>query len=78
MDSGVLSMMLIVSIFLGALGLGALLWGLKEGLFDDPKKFLEAAQFDGEDELKDAAMMEQKRKELKKKKDMQKNYMPPD
>jgi len=60
------------------LGLGALLWGLKEGLFDDPKKFLEAAQFDGEDELKDAAMMEQKRKELKKKKDMQKNYMPPD
>jgi len=76
MDSGVLSMMLIVSIFLGALGLGALLWGLKNGLFDDPKKFLEAAKFDGEDELSDAVMMEKKRKEFKK--NREKNYMPPD
>ena len=76
MDSGVLSMMMIVSIFLGALGLGALLWGLKQGLFDDPKKFLEAAKFDGEEDLNDAVMLEKKQKELKKKKE--KNYMPPD
>jgi cbb3-type cytochrome oxidase maturation protein len=76
LDSGVLSMMMIVSIFLGALGLGALLWGLKQGLFDDPKKFLEAAKFDGEEDLNDAVLLEKKRKELKEKK--AKNYMPPD
>jgi len=78
MDSGVLSMMLIVSIFLGALGLGALLWGLKQGLFDDPKKFLEAAKYDGEEDLKDAVKMEEKRKQMKEKRDRQQNYMPPD
>jgi len=77
MDSGVLSMMLTVSIFLGALGLGALLWGLKNGLFDDPKKFLEAAKYDGEDELQDAIEMEKKKEALKEKK-RQENYMPPD
>jgi len=76
LDSGVLSMMMIVSIFLGALGLGALLWGLKQGLFDDPKRFLEAAKFDGEEDLNDAILLEKKRKELKEKK--KKNYMPPD
>jgi cbb3-type cytochrome oxidase maturation protein len=69
-------MMMIVSIFLGALGLGALLWGLKQGLFDDPKRFLEAAKFDGEEDLNDAILLEKKRKELKEKK--KKNYMPPD
>ena len=77
MDSGVLSMMLIVSIFLGALGLGALLWGLKQGLFDDPKKFLEAAKFDTEEELQDAIKMQKKKEALQEKK-RQENYMPPD
>jgi len=78
LDSGVLSMMLTVSIFLGALGLGALLWGLKQGLFDDPKKFLEAAKFDGEEDLKDAALLEKKKKQLKEKSKREQNYMPPD
>ena len=77
MDSGVLSMMLIVSIFLGALGLGALLWGLKNGLFDDPKKFLEAAKYDTEEELQDAIKMQKKKEALQEKK-RQENYMPPD
>ena len=77
MSSDVLSMMLMISIFLGALGLGALLWGLRDGLFDDPKKFLEAAKFDNEEDLKDAILSEQKKKELLKKK-REKNYMPPD
>ena len=77
MSSSVLSMMLIVSIFLGALGLGALLWGLKNGLFDDPNKFLEGTKFDSEEDLQDAVMSEQKKKALIKKK-REKNYMPPD
>ncbi len=77
MSSSVLSMMLMISIFLGALGLGALLWGLKTGLFDDPNKFLEGTKFDSEEDLKDAVLNEQKKKELMKKK-REKNYMPPD
>jgi len=72
-----LSMMLIVSIFLGALGLGALLWGLKNGLFDDPNKFLEGTKFDSEDDLKDAIKSEIKKEMLLKKK-REKGYMPPD
>jgi cbb3-type cytochrome oxidase maturation protein len=68
--------MLIVSIFLGALGLGALLWGLKQGLFDDPKKFLESAKFDSQEDLEDAIMMDEKKRRLKEKRE--KNYMPPD
>ena len=77
MSSNILSMMLMISIFLGALGLIALLWGLKNGLFDDPKKFLEAAKFDSEEDLKDAVLSEKKKKALLKKK-REKNYMPPD
>jgi len=69
-------MMLTVSIFLGALGLGALLWGLKTGLFDDPKKFLEAAQFDNDEDLKDAIELQKKKDDAKKKRE--KSYMPPD
>ena len=76
MDSNILSMMMIVSIFLGALGVGALLWGLKQGLFDDPEKFLGAAKFDSEEDLNDAIMMQKKREEAKKKRE--KSYMPPD
>ena len=69
-------MMLMVSIFLGALGLVALLWGLKTGLFDDPKKFLEASKFDNEEDLKDAIELQKKKDNAKKKRE--KNYMPPD
>lgn len=71
-------MMLTVSIFMGALGVGALLWGLKEGLFDDPEKFLGAAKFDSEEDLRDAAAMQKKKEEALKKQKMKKNYMPPD
>lgn len=70
-----------VSTFLGALGLIALLWGVKTGQFDDQSKFIDAARYDGEDELKDAVMMENKKKarqEKKKEKEKHKNYMPPD
>jgi len=78
MDSSVVTMMIGISVFLGALGLGALLWGLKTGQFDDPSKFLQGAQFDGEDELQDAIKMEQKKKEMLEKKAIKSNYGPPD
>jgi cbb3-type cytochrome oxidase maturation protein len=59
-------MMLGVSIFLGAVALFAFLWAIKNGQFDDEEKFLNAAKFDGEDELNDALKQEQKKASLKK------------
>jgi cbb3-type cytochrome oxidase maturation protein len=66
MDSWVISMMLSVSIFLGAIALLAFLWAIKNGQFDDKEKFLNAAKFDGVDELNDAVNQEKKKEELKK------------
>ncbi|NWF66981.1 MAG: cbb3-type cytochrome oxidase assembly protein CcoS [Campylobacterales bacterium] len=67
MSSEIIAMMIGVSTFLGALGLIALLWGLKTGQFDDQNKFIDGARYDGEDELRDAYNMEQKRKEMEEK-----------
>ncbi len=80
MSENIVILMISVSTFLGALGLGALLWGVKTGQFDDQSKFIDAARYDGEEELRDAVMMEEKKKaRLKKQKEeKQKNYMPPD
>ena len=63
-----MALMLGVSTFLGALGLAALLWGLRTGQFDDRSKFLDGARFDNEEELRDAVLMEQKKKEALQKK----------
>lgn len=65
MDNWIIVMMLGVSIFLGAVALFAFLWAIKNGQFDDEEKFLNAAKFDGEDELNDALKQEQKKKALK-------------
>ena len=70
MDSWVIAMMLGASIFLGAIALFAFLWAIRNGQFDDEEKFLNAAKFDGEDELNDAVKQEQKKEALKK------NYRP--
>ncbi len=81
MSGNIIILMIGVSTFLGALGLIALLWGVKTGQFDDQSKFIDAARFDGEEELRDAVMMEEKQKERKRKKEKEakkKNYMPPD
>ncbi len=75
MSSGIIAIMIGVSTFLGALGLFALLWGVKTGQFDDKNKFLNGAHFDSEDELNDAKKMEERREIAKERK---KNYRPPD
>jgi cbb3-type cytochrome oxidase maturation protein len=67
MDSGIIAMMLGASIFLGAIALVGFLWAVKNGQFDDEEKFLNAAKFDGVDELNDAANQERKKEALKKK-----------
>ena len=76
MSAGIIAMMLGVSTLLGALGLAALLWGLKSGQFDDTSKFLDGARFDGEEELKDAVMMEEKKKKALEKRRKDKRVMP--
>ncbi len=82
MSENIVILMIGVSTFLGALGLIALLWGVKTGQFDDQSKFIDAARFDGVEELRDAAMMESKKKEQKEKreksKEKEKSYSPPD
>ncbi len=70
MDNWVIAMMLGASVFLGGVALFAFLWAIKNGQFDDEEKFLNAAKFDGQDELNDAVNQERKKKELKK------NYRP--
>jgi len=73
MSSWVIAMMLGVSVFLGSIAVVALMWAIKKGQFDDKEKFLNSALFDDVDELNDAARLEKKREELKKKKE---NYRP--
>jgi len=83
MSSSIIGLMIGVSTFLGALGLIALIWGIRTGQFDDQAKFLDGARFDGEEELRDAVMMEEKQKQAAQKgkeakSRREKNYMPAD
>ena len=78
MSSSIIGLMIGVSTLLGALGLLALIWGIRTGQFDDQAKFLDGARFDGEEELRDAVMMEEKKKQAAKKAKREKNYMPAD
>ncbi len=79
MSDNIIAVMIGVSTALGAFGLFALIWGVKTGQFDDVEKFLDGAKYDGEEELRDAIMMEKKKEEaLKRKKEREKNYRPAD
>ena len=80
MDNWLVAMMLGASTLLGALGLWALLWGLKTGQFDDTKKFLDGALLDSEEALHDAINLEKKKKDILKKREEKKEngYHPPD
>ncbi|HHO42166.1 MAG TPA: cbb3-type cytochrome oxidase assembly protein CcoS [Epsilonproteobacteria bacterium] len=75
MSSSIMILMLSVSTLLGAIGLIALLWGVKTGQFDDTSKFIDGARYDNEEDLRDAVMMEEKQKAAVKKK---KEYRPAD
>ncbi|MCZ6185894.1 cbb3-type cytochrome oxidase assembly protein [Campylobacter ureolyticus] len=82
--TGIIALMMFVSILLGVCALFGLLWGIKTKQFEDYSKFLDGTKFDSEDALNDAYKMEQKKKEaLKNKKDNKdlkkdKGYRPPD
>ncbi|MBN2964669.1 cbb3-type cytochrome oxidase assembly protein CcoS [Sulfurospirillum sp. T05] len=76
MSGGLVMVMVSVSIGLGAVALLALLWGLRTGQFDDQSKFINAVHFDDEEALRDAAMMEQKRKEAQERRKNSGKKMP--
>lgn len=54
MDNSIIAIMLSVSIFIGLLGLIAVLWGIKNNQFDDAKKWTQGILIDGIDELNEA------------------------
>lgn len=68
-----LTMNLIVSLFLGSLGIAAFIWALRGGQFDDEEKFTSIALFDGEDELGRAIEKEKKIEEKKRNKTSKKD-----
>jgi len=74
MSESVIILMIGVSTFLGALGLIALLWGVKSGQFDDQSKFIDGARYDNEEDMRDAKMMEDRR--IQREEDRKKNYRP--
>lgn len=70
MTESIVILMIGISTFLGAIGLVALLWAVRSGQFDDESKFIDAVRYDNEEDLRDAVMMEKKkkaRKEMKEK-----------
>jgi len=66
MSEDIVIMMIGVSTFLGAIGLIALIWAVRTGQFDDHSKFIDAVRNDNEEDLQDAAMMQEKKKAYKK------------
>ncbi|GAD19731.1 cbb3-type cytochrome oxidase assembly protein CcoS [Helicobacter fennelliae] len=65
MNTPILTIMLIVSIIIGLIGLVVFLWGLKSGQFDDAVKMTHGALFDNEEDLNFAYKMSLKGEEMK-------------
>jgi len=75
MSESIVILMISISTFLGALGLIALIWAVKTGQFDDHNKFIDAVRHDNIEDLRDAAMMQEKQDTHKKKKKAYKEKM---
>ncbi len=83
MSENIVILMIGVSTFLGAIGLIALIWAVRTGQFDDHSKFIDAVRHDNQEDLQDAAMMEEKKRAYKEKikqekREKEKNYRPAD
>ncbi|MDR0579900.1 MAG: cbb3-type cytochrome oxidase assembly protein CcoS [Campylobacteraceae bacterium] len=77
MDTVILTMMIGVSLFLGAFFVLAFIWALKTGQLEDRSKFLDAVHTDGVDELNEAVMLEKRKKDAIERKNKS-SYRPPD
>lgn len=77
--SGILALMIGISVFLGACIVFGVVWGVKNHQFEDYSKFLDGTKFDSEEALNEAYQMELKRKNaLKKKTKKDDSYKLPD
>ncbi len=68
MNTEILTIMLVVSVLMGLVGLIAFLWGVKSGQFDDEKRMLESVLYDSTSDLNEAILQE-KRQDPKIKKE---------
>ncbi|GHQ42060.1 cbb3-type cytochrome oxidase assembly protein CcoS [Helicobacter pylori] len=66
MNTEILTIMLVVSVLMGLIGLIAFLWGVKSGQFDDEKRMLESVLYDSTSDLNEAILQEKTPRELKK------------
>ncbi|MGL2421093.1 cbb3-type cytochrome oxidase assembly protein CcoS [Helicobacter pylori] len=62
MNTEILTIMLIVSVLMGLVGLIAFLWGVKSGQFDDEKRMLESVLYDSASDLNEAISQEKRQK----------------
>ncbi|GAA9964659.1 cbb3-type cytochrome oxidase assembly protein CcoS [Helicobacter pylori] len=60
MNTEILTIMLVVSVFMGLIGLIAFLWGVKSGQFDDEKRMLESVLYDSTSDLNEAILQEKR------------------
>lgn len=65
MNSGIISMMLSVSLFLGAVALLGIMWAIKNGQFDDEKRMMDSVHDDGEESLNEAAEKDRRKQKYK-------------
>ncbi|KMZ49017.1 cytochrome oxidase maturation protein Cbb3 [Helicobacter pylori] len=62
MNTEILTIMLVVSVLMGLVGLMAFLWGVKSGQFDDEKRMLESVLYDSTSDLNEAILQEKRQK----------------
>ncbi|GAA6780121.1 cbb3-type cytochrome oxidase assembly protein CcoS [Helicobacter pylori] len=62
MNTEILTIMLVVSVLMGLIGLIAFLWGVKSGQFDDEKRMLESVLYDSTSDLNEAVLQEKRQK----------------
>ncbi len=62
MNTEILTIMLVVSVLMGLVGLIAFLWGVKSGQFDDEKRMLESVLYDSASDLNEAILQEKRQK----------------
>ncbi|GAA9990357.1 cbb3-type cytochrome oxidase assembly protein CcoS [Helicobacter pylori] len=60
MNTEILTIMLVVSVLMGLIGLIAFLWGVKGGQFDDEKRMLESVLYDSTSDLNEAILQEKR------------------
>lgn len=60
MNTEILTIMLVVSVLMGLVGLIAFLWGVKSGQFDDEKRMLESVLYDSTSDLNEAILQERR------------------